>query len=45
MDDAWEVQNGAVRGRSDPWGDGDGDGILNLDEFLAELHTRLIARR
>jgi pectate lyase len=43
MDDGWEVQNGAIRGRSDPWGDGDRDGILNLDEFLATLHARLLA--
>jgi pectate lyase len=43
MDDGWEARNGAVRGRSDPWDDGDGDGIPNLDEFLAERHSQLMA--
>ena len=44
MDDAWEAKNGALPGKSDPWADGDGDGTANLDEYLAELHTRLLAR-
>jgi hypothetical protein len=37
MDDAWEKRAGTVVGERDPWSDVDGDGELNLDEFLAEL--------
>lgn len=43
MDDRWEAQNRTLQGRADPWQDGDSDGILNLDEFLDYLHTRLVA--
>lgn len=43
MDDAWERRHGAVVGRSDPWADGDRDGIANLDEFLDERHRQVMA--
>lgn len=45
MDDAWERRVGAVVGEHDPWADADGDGELNLDEFLAELSDSLVAKR
>ncbi|BBC72701.1 pectate lyase [Altererythrobacter sp. B11] len=43
MDDRWEASAGAKVGESDPWDDADGDGELNLDEFLAELSADRIA--
>jgi len=45
MADDWEEANGAVVGKSDPWEDADGDGDLNLDEFLAYLSDQLVSRR
>lgn len=43
MDDAWEKRAGTVVGEHDPWADADGDGELNLDQFLAELSDSRIA--
>jgi pectate lyase len=37
MDDFWEVRNGINPTVADSWGDADGDGIANLDEFLAVI--------
>ncbi|MEM1058674.1 MAG: DUF1800 family protein [Verrucomicrobiota bacterium] len=36
MDDAWEIANGLdPSDHTDAWEDADGDGVINLDEFLA----------
>jgi hypothetical protein len=43
MDDNWERKNGCNPNVADPWGDANGDGVLNLDQFLADLSARLIA--
>ena len=42
MDDRWEVKNGAKVGVSDPWLDGNRDGITNLDAFLDYLHKQVM---
>jgi pectate lyase len=34
MDDQWEAQHGADPRKADSWGDADGDGVANLDQFL-----------
>lgn len=44
MDDNWERAHGADPTKWDPWGDANGDGVLNLDTFLADLSDELIAR-
>lgn len=43
MDDRWERANGADPQVSDPWVDSDGDGTLNLDQFLDDLSDRITA--
>ncbi len=35
MDDRWEQQSNMTPDRADAWADADGDGIPNLEEFLA----------
>lgn len=44
MDDGWEAQAGADGRKADPWGDADGDGVANLDQFLAEREQQVMAR-
>lgn len=43
MPDAWEQANGAQPGVSDPWEDADGNGVLNLDQYLDDAHRALLA--
>ncbi|API58409.1 pectate lyase [Tardibacter chloracetimidivorans] len=45
MSDAWEVANGLDPARNDGWGDADGDGWANLDEFLDHAHREVRAGR
>ncbi|MGF1545597.1 MAG: polysaccharide lyase family 1 protein [Parvularculaceae bacterium] len=47
MADGWEREHGADAAAFDPWADADGDGVANLEEYLDELHARLVraARR
>jgi pectate lyase len=42
MDDRWEASNGANPRSADPWGDADGDGWANLEEFLDWRHRLLV---
>ncbi|VVT18708.1 Pectate lyase [Sphingomonas sp. EC-HK361] len=43
MDDRWEASHGMNPKLFDAWGDANGDGILNLDAWLDELHRRLMS--
>lgn len=43
MDDRWELAHGADPSRADAWKDADRNGVLNLDQFLADLSAALIA--
>lgn len=43
MSDSWEIANGLNPARNDAWGDKDGNGWSNLDDFLNHAHARLIA--
>jgi hypothetical protein len=45
MDDRWESAHGAVAGRYDPWGDGNRNGISNLQEFLDFRLKELMGKR
>ncbi|WP_375194584.1 pectate lyase [Sphingobium sp.] len=42
MDDRWEAQHGTDPRKADPWGDADGNGIANLDQFLDQRSRDLI---
>lgn len=42
MDDRWETSGGADPRSADPWGDKDGDGVANLDQFL-DFRARQVA--
>jgi pectate lyase len=43
MADHWEKANGTDPNRNDAWGDEDGDGWANLDEFLDYAHRQVLA--
>ena len=43
MDDRWEATHGMNPRVFDAWGDANGDGVLNLDAWLDELHRRLMS--
>lgn len=43
MDDRWEKGHHADPAHADPWEDGDHDGVLNLDQFLADRSAALLA--
>jgi len=44
MPDAWETKHGLnPADRTDAWSDRDGDGLLNLEEYLAARHNELLA--
>jgi hypothetical protein len=45
MSDRWESTNNLDTGVNDAWGDRDGDGWTNLDEFLDFSHRELMAGR
>lgn len=44
MPDDWEKSHGTQPAVSDPWKDADGDGTLNLDQYLDDAHRALMAR-
>lgn len=45
MSDAWEASHGADPRRFDPWEDGDGNGLANLDQFLDYRSRELVTAR
>jgi hypothetical protein len=45
MDDGWEASHAADPHRYDPWEDGDGNGLTNLDQFLAYRSQQLMTDR
>lgn len=45
MSDSWEIANGLNPARNDAWGDQDGNGWSNLDDFLNHAHAQLLAGR
>lgn len=45
MSDAWERRRGLNPGRNDAWGDADGNGWANLEEFLNYAHEARLAGR
>ncbi|WOK36505.1 pectate lyase [Sphingomonas sp. C3-2] len=45
MSDSWEVANGLNPAQNDAWGDKDGNGWSNLDDFLNYAHAQVLAGR
>lgn len=45
MSDTWEASHGCDPGRNDAWGDANGNGWANLEEFLDYAHRERLAGR